>query len=102
MTGDWLPAAAAIVGTAIGGAVTWVVAYRKSSGRVRTTEAETLWAASESIRHDLTAAIAAKDAELSRMKADILSFTVELERIKEDNRRLNVILEVFRQRMEGD
>jgi len=102
VTGDWLPAAAAIVGTAIGGAVTWVVAYRKSSGRVRTTEAETLWAAAESIRHDLTASLTANTSEFNRMKADMLALTVELERVKEDNRRLNIIVEVFRKRMEGD
>lgn len=71
MTGDWLPAIAAIVGTAAGGAATYIAAHRKTSGRIRTSEASVLWEASESIRHDLTAALKAQAAELAAVKTTL-------------------------------
>lgn len=102
MLSDWLPVLAATAGTAAGGAATYIVAARKSSGRIRTSEAEVLWEASENIRRDLTAALATQRAEFDRLRTDMAQMTTELDRVKEDNRRLNIVLEVFRKRMEGD
>lgn len=63
MTGAWLflqtasvnllPIIGTIGGAAIAGFVTYKIAVRTSSGRIRTTEAADIWAAAESIRKEL-------------------------------------------------
>lgn len=74
-----LPGLAALIGTLAGVAATYVVASRKSSGRIRTSEAEVLWEASESIRHDLTAEVAVLRAEVATLKAEIAQLRARLE-----------------------
>jgi hypothetical protein len=66
-----LPGLAALIGTLAGVAVTYLVATRRSSGRIRTSEAEILWEASESIRHDLTAEVAVLRGEVAALKAEL-------------------------------
>jgi len=78
VTGDWLPALAAIVGTAAGGIATYVAARRNSSGSHRTSSADVIFAASESIRHDLTAELKAVKAELVGVKAELVNVLAEL------------------------
>jgi len=75
---DWLPALAAILGTAAGGIATYVIARRTSSGQIRTSEAAVIWEASESIRHDLTAELKAVKAELAGVKTELARVSAEL------------------------
>ena len=78
MTGDWLPAVAAIVGTAAGGAASYIIARRLSSGNTRTSDAKVIWEASESIRHDLTAELKAVKAELAGVRSELARVSAEL------------------------
>ena len=48
-------AAGAVVVAIFGGLVTWLTVRRTASGKIGTSEAATLWAASEAMRADLTA-----------------------------------------------
>lgn len=100
MTSDWLPALAAAIGTAAGGAATWIVARRLSSGNIRTSEAETLWEASESIRHDLTAALAAQTIDLVAVKAEFAKVNLELVALREANAGLSAELAALRRHLE--
>ena len=79
MSPTFLPGLAALIGTLAGVAATYLVASRKSSGRIRTSEAEVLWEASESIRHDLTAEVAVLRAEVATLKAEIAQLRAQLE-----------------------
>jgi hypothetical protein len=78
VTGDWLPAIAAIVGTAAGGSASYIIARRLSSGNTRTSDAKVIWDASESIRHDLTAELKAVKAELAGVRAELSRVSAEL------------------------
>lgn len=71
MSPSLLPALAALIGTLAGVAATYLVASRRSSGRIRTSEAEVLWEASESIRRDLTAEVAVLRAEVATLKTEL-------------------------------
>ncbi len=81
MISEWLPALAAAIGTAAGGAATYVVARRLSSGTTRTSDAKVIWDASESIRHDLTvkAELAGVKAELARVSAELAALRTRIE-----------------------
>lgn len=79
MSPTLLPGLAALIGTLAGVAATYLVASRKASGRIRTSEAEVLWEASESIRHDLTAEVAVLRAEVASLKAEIAQLRSRLE-----------------------
>ena len=80
-----LPGLAAAVGTAAGGAATYIAARRKTSGRIRTSEADVLWEASESIRHDLTAALKVQGEELATVKAALASVSADLVTLRAEN-----------------
>jgi hypothetical protein len=88
VTSTVLPGVAAFIGTFAGGAATYVVARRKSSGRIRTSEAEILWEASESIRHDLTAALKTQSHELAAVKAAFAAVNAQLAALHAENDRL--------------
>lgn len=79
MSSSLLPGLAALIGTLAGVAATYLVASRKSSGRIRTSEAEVLWEASESIRHDLTAEVAQLRGEVAALKSEIGQLRARLE-----------------------
>jgi hypothetical protein len=100
VTDSVLPGAAAFVGTFAGGAATWIVARRKSSGRIRTSEAEVLWAASESIRHDLTAELATVKGELATVKAALASVSADLIALRAENKGLTADLAALHARLE--
>lgn len=79
MTATWLPVLAALVGTLAGVAATYLLGSRKASGRIRTSEAEVLWEASESIRHDLTAEVTALRAEVTALRTELAQLRARLE-----------------------
>jgi len=82
VTSDWLPAAAAIVGTAAGGTATYLAARWRSQGNVRTSDADVVFRASESIRHDLTAQLKDVQAELATVKAELAEVKAALIRLE--------------------
>jgi len=82
VTSDWLPAVAAAVGTAAGGAATYVAARRSTSGSVRTSSADVIFGASESIRHDLTAELATVKGELAIVRAELAGVRAELAELR--------------------
>ena len=89
MTSTLLPGLAALIGTLAGVTATYVVASRKVSGRVDTSEAKVIWEASESIRHDLTAELKAVKAELAGVKIELAGVSAELAALRthlENNR----------------
>lgn len=53
-----------------GGGVTWLVSRRKSSGRINTTEAETLWSESQKMRQELRDEVASLRIEAGNMRSD--------------------------------
>lgn len=46
-------AAIGALGTSLGGAIAWLIARRQTSGKIDTSDAATLWAASEELRKEL-------------------------------------------------
>lgn len=82
MTSTVLPVLAALVGTLAGVAATYVVAQRRSSGRIATSEAADLWQASESIRHDLTEDLKSLRLEVVSLRAENVALRAELAQIR--------------------
>lgn len=82
MTSTVLPVLAALVGTLAGVAATYIVAKRRSSGRIATSEAADLWQASESIRHDLTEDLKALRLEVVSLRAENVALRAELAQIR--------------------
>lgn len=80
MSSTFLPGLAALIGTLAGVAATYLIAARSKSGRIRTSEAEVLWEASESIRRDLTAEVAALRAEVAVLKAELAQLRARVDR----------------------
>lgn len=78
---ELLPALAALVGTLAGVAATFVLARAKQSGRATTSDARTLWEASESIRRDLTTRIGVLEARVAAVEAENLALRAELRRL---------------------
>ena len=83
MTSTLLPGLAALIGTLAGVAATYVVARRRSSGRIATSEAADLWHASESIRHDLTQDVKALRTEVASLRAENVALRAELAAIRQ-------------------
>jgi hypothetical protein len=73
---------AALIGTLAGVATTYVVARRRSSGRIATSEAADLWQASESIRHDLTEDVRALRREVASLRAENVALRAEMAAIR--------------------
>lgn len=58
--------------------VTWAVAKRSRSGKVATTEAETLWAESQAMRLELRNEVAALRAENLDLRAEVRNLRAEI------------------------
>lgn len=86
-----LPVLAGLIGTMTGVTATYVVARRRLSGRIGTSEAADLWAASESIRHDLS-------AEVSSLRAEVVSLRAEVATLRSQNIQLSTDLAHLGQR----
>ena len=82
MTSTVFPGVAALIGTLAGIAATYVVARRRSSGRIATSEAADLWQASESIRHDLTEDVRALRQEVASLRSENIALRAELSAIR--------------------
>lgn len=60
------------IGSALSSWATIIVARRRSSGTVRSTEATTLWDAQENLRHDLTAEVERRGREITRLTEEMV------------------------------
>lgn len=78
-----LPFLLPLVGTLAGVSATVLIAQHRSSGKIATSEAADLWAASESIRRDLTEEIKALRAEVSALKAQNIALTGDLQALRQ-------------------
>lgn len=65
------PVLAGLFGTVAGVAATYLAARRQTSGSIDTSEAATLWGASEAIRRDMAAELAAVRAEMTTLRAEV-------------------------------
>lgn len=65
------------LGAALASGATWVVAARQRSGRVGTTEAETLWAEGKQMRSELRDETVLLRAEVARMRVETLTLREE-------------------------
>ncbi len=83
MTSTALPVLAALIGTLAGVAATYVVAKRRSSGRIATSEAADLWQASESIRHDLTEDVKALRLEVASLRTENIALRADLASLRQ-------------------
>lgn len=70
----------------------YLVAARKMSGKIATTEATQLWAESAAIREWSSARIDKCDEEIIRLNAELDKTKAELETAKTEIRRLEVLL----------
>lgn len=87
MDSSLLPALAALAGTVAGVVASYVVATRRSAGRIDTSEAADLWQASESIRRDLTEELKAVRAEVVELRAENVNLRIRLADIEDQLRR---------------
>lgn len=87
MSPTLLPGLAALIGTLAGVLATYVVATRRSAGRIGTSEAADLWKASESIRRDLTEELRAVRAEVVELRAENVILRLKIAELEELFRR---------------
>lgn len=66
-----IPALLGFAGVAIGTLCTWLVARRERSGRIATTEAETLWAEATKMREELREQVQMNADAHARCEADL-------------------------------
>lgn len=67
----WIPVVVGLVAAVFTLAGTLYATRRQRSGDIRTTEAETLWAASEQLRKDYKAELETVRAELSAVRVEV-------------------------------
>jgi len=77
-----LPLVLAGVGPLAGGAAVYLLGWRASRGRIGTSNADVIWQAAESIRHDLTDAYKAQGLELAAVKAELATVNAQLAAIR--------------------
>ena len=77
MVNPILPVIVGVIGAAITGLVAWSVAKRQRSGKIDTTEAETLWAEGQAMRHELREENFQLRTEVLALRAEITAWRVE-------------------------
>lgn len=79
-----LGAVAVVAGAAITGLVAWLIARRNTSGEINTTQAETLWEESRTMRTELRAQVEGLTAVVTRLRAESDARDAALERLRDD------------------
>lgn len=79
---ETLIAVLAVLGTAVTGLAAWAVARRATSGSVKTSEAESLWAESQAMRKELRDEATASRAELLALRAELSGVRTSLEAVR--------------------
>lgn len=80
---DLLPLIIPVIGTLAGVGATVVLTARKSAGKIGTSEAADLWAASESIRKDLTEDLKMLRLEVGTLRAENVALRVEVTALRQ-------------------
>jgi hypothetical protein len=70
------------VGTAIGGVAAYLAARRKGSGKVDTTDAGTLWGASEDFRKDQATEITSLRSDNAALRAENAQLRNRLDKLE--------------------
>jgi len=83
-----------VLGAALFGAlVTYLVAIRRASGRIATTEASTLWEAAEQMREEYREQIAVLNEVVKGLRDRIVHLERENDRLRAENDKLQQRLE---------
>ena len=101
MADNVLPLIAAAIGPLAGGGAVYVLGWRASRGRVGTSNAEVVWEAAESVRHDLADAYKTQRLELLDVKAELAAVKTELGELKTELAGCNRQLTDIRGHLEG-
>lgn len=80
----WVPIILGVVGAVISGAVAYTIAKRQRSGRIDTTEAETLWAESQAMRKELRDEAEICRAEVSTLRTEMVAIRTESAAMREE------------------
>jgi septal ring factor EnvC (AmiA/AmiB activator) len=87
------------IGAGLAGLVTWLVARRKNSGSVATSDAGQLWEEGKSIRADMRAEIVGLRVELAAAREETRNLRVELAASRSETRALRAELVALRARL---
>lgn len=94
-------AAIGALGVVVTAILTFVAVKIKLSGRIDTTEANVLWSATESLRHDLAEQLREREAVIIRQTARMLHCEQEVSRLREESQDLKNKLFVSEKRRES-
>ncbi len=79
-----VPILLGVIGAVISGAVAFAVARRQRSGRIDTTEAETLWAESQAMRTELRNEAETCRGEVSALRTEMVAVRAEASVMREE------------------
>ena len=94
-------AALGALGVIVTAILTLIGVKLKLSGRIDTTEANVLWSATESLRHDLAEQLREREAVIIRQTARMLQCEQELSRLREEAQELKGKLYISEKRRES-
>lgn len=69
----WIPVVLGVVGAALSALAAWAIAMRQRSGRIDTTEAETLWAEGQQMRQELRAETVVLREEVLALRSEAVA-----------------------------
>lgn len=79
-----VPIILGVIGAAISGLVAYAVTLRQRSGRIATTEAETLWAESQGMRKELRDRAEILETEVLSLRAELAALRIEGAAMREE------------------
>ena len=80
----WVPVVLGVVGALVSAAGAYIIAKRQRSGRIDTTEAETLWAESQAMRTELRNRAETLEAEVIALRAELAAQRIESAAMREE------------------
>jgi hypothetical protein len=81
----WVPIVLGVVGAVISGYVAWLIARRQRSGKIDTTEAGTLWAEGQAMRHELREDLVALRADAQTARLESTGLRTELAALRAES-----------------
>ena len=85
---DSQPLVAAVIAAVLGPIGAYLVAARKMSGKIGTSDADQLWAESKAIRDWSTERMKAQDEEIANLRAELGRLSARCTELEEKNERL--------------
>lgn len=79
-----LPLVVGLFAATSGGLVTLLVAKQKTSGRIGTSEAETLWDEGKAMRLELRSEVVSLRADVDRLQAEAAALHVEMRGLRDE------------------